>query len=268
MVVSQVTWLPWTWALMAAAALALTAILLRTLTDGHARGRGVAAVTTQVAVLLALYAAWQYAGSISLASLDGAEEAGRWLSNLETTLHWPSEAAIQAPVLDHDWMLRAADTYYAVAHVPVFLATLVWVLARHRADWPFVRTTIVLTTGGCLLIQYLPVAPPRLIPELGVVDTAARTGLSVYATVPGANQYAAMPSVHVAWAAAVAFFIIIVARSRWRWFAIAYPVATMWVVIVTGNHFTIDGVAAVAILAAAAAAANLWPSQRPSRATH
>ncbi len=266
MAISQVTWLPWTWALAAAAALALGTILLRSLAVGHGGARGVAAVTTQVAVLLALYAAWQYAGSISLASLDGAESAGRWLSNLERSLHWPSEAAIQAPALSHDWLLRAADTYYAAAHVPVFLATLVWVLARHRADWSFVRTTIVLTTAGCLLIQYVPVAPPRLIPDLGVVDTAARTGLSVYAAVPGANQYAAMPSVHVAWAAAVAL-VVVVARTRWRWLAVGYPLVTMWVVIVTGNHFTIDGIAAIGILAAAAATACLWPSQRPSLAT-
>jgi membrane-associated phospholipid phosphatase len=74
-----------------------------------------------------------------------------------------------------------------------------------------------------------------------------------------------MPSVHVAWAAAVALVVVVVARTRWRWLAVGYPLVTMWVVIVTGNHFTIDGIAAIGILAAAATAC-LWPSQRPSRA--
>jgi hypothetical protein len=109
------------------------------------------------------------------------------------------------------------------------------------------------------------VAPPRLLPSLGIIDTAQLTGLSVYQAIPGANQYAAMPSVHCGWSAAVAFFIIVVARSPWRWLAVLYPLATLWVVVVTGNHFIIDGVVAYILLAAAAGITCLFPSQRPER---
>jgi hypothetical protein len=172
---------------------------------------------------------------------------------------------MQAPVLGHEWIMRAADTYYAAAHVTVFIMTLAWVFVRHRGDWPFARTTVFLTTGACLLIQYKPVAPPRLIPGLGVVDTAARTGLSVYSAIPGANQYSAMPSVHIAWAAAVALLIIVIARSPWRWGALMHPLATTWVVVVTGNHYLMDAVVAVILLAGACVVALAIPSQRPQR---
>ena len=256
---SGVGWLPATWALAIAAGLVVVALVLR---RAPARASA-AAVTGQSALMLVLYAAWQYAGSIAVTGVQGAARAGLLVARIEERLGWPGEAAIQHPVLSVEWLSRAADIYYATTHVPVFIATLVWVLLLHRDDWPFVRTTIVLTTAACLLVQYKPVAPPRLVPELGVVDTALGNGLSVYGADGGANQMSAMPSIHVGWAVAVALFVVVVARSPWRWLAVAYPVATSWVVVVTGNHYLLDGVVAVALLAAAAGVALAFESQRP-----
>jgi hypothetical protein len=74
-----------------------------------------------------------------------------------------------------------------------------------------------------------------------------------------------MPSVHIAWASAVALIVVVSARTMWRWLALAYPIATMWVVVVTGNHFILDGVVAVVLLAMAAGITLLFRSQRPER---
>ena len=224
-------WLPWRWALMIAAAMCVVALATRL----QPRWRSVSSGAGEIALLMVAYAAWQLAASLTFGGLDGAVESGLRIARLEDILGWPSGAAMQAPVLGHEWLMRSADTYYASAHITVFIITLAWVFLRHRADWPFTRTTVFLTTAACLLIQYKPVAPPRLIPELGVVDTAARTGLSVYDAIPGANQYSAMPSVHIAWAAAVALLIIVIARTPWRWLALVHPLATTWVVVVTGQ---------------------------------
>ena len=101
------------------------------------------------------------------------------------------------------------------------------------------------------------------VPELGIVDTALVNGRSVYAAIPGANEFAAMPSVHVAWAAAVALFVIVAARTPWRWLVLAYPVLTFAVVVVTGNHFILDGVVSLALLAGAAGLALVIPGQAP-----
>jgi hypothetical protein len=254
-------WLPWRWALMIAAAMCVVALATRV----QPRWRSVSSGAGEIALLMVAYAAWQLAASLTFGGLDGAVESGLRIARLEGILGWPSGAAMQAPVLGHEWLMRAADTYYASAHITVFIITLAWIFLRHRADWPFTRTTVFLTTAACLLIQYKPVAPPRLIPELGVVDTAERTGLSVYDAIPGANQYSAMPSVHIAWAAAVALLIIVIARTPWRWLAVLHPLATTWVVVVTGNHYLMDAAVAVMLLAGACAVALSIPSQRPQR---
>jgi len=60
-----------------------------------------------------------------------------------------------------------------------------------------------------------------------------------------------MPSVHVAWAVIIGIGVVLVSSSRWRWFALAYPVATMIVVVVTGNHYWADGFVGIAVLALA-----------------
>jgi hypothetical protein len=108
-----------------------------------------------------------------------------------------------------------------------------------------------LFTGASLLIQLIPVAPPRLLPGTGLVDTAVRYGQSVYAWNGGfdADQYSAMPSVHVGWALIVAIAVITVSRSRWRWLAAAYPVLTLLSVTVTANHFWLDGIVAALLVA-------------------
>lgn len=254
-------WLPWRWALEIALVMGMVMLAARV----WPRWRSLSGGAGEVALLMLAYAAWQYAGSFTFGGLDRAEASGLQIARWEAMLGWPSVAAMQAPLLGHEWLMRLADTYYATAHVTVFILTLAWVFLRHREDWPFARTTVFITTGACLLIQYKPVAPPRLIPELGVVDTAARTGLSVYAAIPGANQYSAMPSVHIAWAAAVALLVIISARSPWRWLALVHPLATTWVVVVTGNHYLMDAVVAVILLIVASALVLAIPSQRPQR---
>ena len=258
-----VAWIPWRPALLAAVVLGVVALVLRT-RPGAARA---SRITAEAGLISALYAGWQYAGSLVGGSAPEARDAGLWLDRVERFLAWPSEAAIQQQVLGVDWLIHLDNAYYSIVHVPVFVATMVWVLVRHLEDWPFARTVVAITTGICLLIEFKAVAPPRLIPSLGIRDTAAGTGDSVYDRIAGANQYAAMPSVHVAWAAIVALLSIVSARSGWRWLALLYPLLTTWVVVVTGNHFLIDGAASVVILAFAVGVTLLFPSQRPRRFT-
>ena len=58
-----------------------------------------------------------------------------------------------------------------------------------------------------------------------------------------------MPSVHIAWSSAVAFFIWRSTKSRWRYIGVAHALLTWTVVIATGNHYWADGIVAIAILA-------------------
>ena len=83
-------------------------------------------------------------------------------------------------MLPHPWLVQAGNLYYAVVHVPALIAMLVWLFVRHRDRYPAVRNTLALLTGACLLIQLVPVMPPRLMSSLGFVDTGHLYGQSVY----------------------------------------------------------------------------------------
>lgn len=255
-------WVPWYDAIAVAAALGIVALVLA----ARPRTRTAATTVREIVVVFLLYGAWQFATTLRVGDRASAQQAGAGVSAAEAALGWPSEAALQAPILDHGWLVAFADLYYAAAHVPVFVLTLAWVFVRHRPDWSFARTTTAIVTGLCLVVQLWAVAPPRLLPELGVVDTALQNGRSVYAAIPGANELSAMPSLHIAWAATVALLVVVCARGSWRWISVAYPALTMWVVVVTGNHFILDGVVAVALLGVAVAITWAFPSQRPGRA--
>ncbi len=214
-----------------------------------------AGIAQEAAVLLALFALWQLAGSFSLVGPDGALARARWIWHAERVVHLPSETGVQRVFLGHPLLVQALNLYYASLHFVVLIGCLIWVYARHRRQYPQVRTTLVLFTAGALLIQFMPVAPPRMLSGDGLVDTGARYGQSVYGSVAGfnADQLSAMPSVHVGWALLVALVVVQVSRSRWRWLALAYPILTVLAVVVTANHFWLDGIAAALLLALALA---------------
>jgi len=207
----------------------------------------------EAAVLLALFGLWQLVGGVGRMSPDGALSRGQWLWHAERVLHMPSETVLQRAFLPRPLIVEAFNLYYAGLHFAVVIACLIWVFVWHRRQYPRVRTTLVLFTAAALLIQFIPVAPPRMLAQDGMVDTALRYGQSVYGSVAGfnADQLSAMPSVHVGWSLLAALVIVEVSRSRWRWLALAYPLLTLLAVVVTANHYWLDGVAAALLLALA-----------------
>ena len=193
-----------------------------------------------------MYALWQYAGTLSLLNINGAIARARWIAHLQHEVHLPSEVWVQHRALDWSLFTQALNVFYATVHFPAMIAFLIWMFIRHREGYPQVRNTVVLVTGAALAIQLIPVAPPRLTPGLGFVDTAALYHQSVYAKVgtPGPDQLSAMPSVHVAWALLVAIGVLAFSTSRWRALIIAHPILTILAVVATGNHWWFDGIVA------------------------
>lgn len=249
--------LPWHYALAASCGLFIAAAVIKAgrragrMPERSARWALWGGVAWESALLFGLYALWQFAGSFTVMGTSGALPRGRWLWDAERVLYLPSETALQRLVLPHPLLVQACNLYYDILHFPLLGACLIWLYARHRADYPRIRTTVAAFTGISLLIQLIPVAPPRLLASTGMVDTAVQYGQSVYAWSGGfdADEFSAMPSVHVGWALIVAIAVITVSRSRWRWLAAAYPVLTLLVVVVTANHFWLDGIAAGLLVA-------------------
>lgn len=227
-----------------AAALVVVGAPLARSTDR--RVRAVGAFLRETAVIGALYGLWHLAGRLSVTGTSRAFDRAHWIRRIEAHLPLPSERAMQHAVLGHPLVVQAANLYYAAMHLTTMLAFLIWLFVRHRDRYRPVRQVMAWTTLGCLLIQLMPVAPPRMTG--GIVDTGMRYGQSVYSPGLAVDQLSAMPSVHVAWAMLVGYYVWRISPSRWRFIGPVHSVLTVLVVVVTGNHWWLDGIVAVLVL--------------------
>ena len=244
-------WVPWNIAVEAGAVVGTAGVAARASRRGWAAR--IAPFTIELAIVLVLYALWRVVGTISVLKVNHAIAAGQHIWDVERALHLPNERGLQHLFLKSSALIQACNVFYATVHIPSMGIFLVWLWFRHRDHYPAIRNVIGLTTLWCLAIQLIPVAPPRLVPALHVADTPALFGQAVYPAFgrSGPAQLSAMPSVHVAWAAIIGVTIVIASTRPWRWIALAHPVVTMIVVVVTGNHYWLDGVVGVAIAALA-----------------
>jgi PAP2 superfamily len=256
------------WQLSVGTAVALAALALAGRRSAVARWRTAAAFGREFALVMSLLAVWQLVGASVHTQQAGAIERARDIWQLERGLHLVSEVDVQRLVLPHPWLVEAVDRYYAYAHLngmAVFLVVLWW---RHREVFPRIRLTVVLTTLACLLVQIVPVAPPRLLPDLGFVDTALLRGESVYGPYGTgmSNQLSAMPSVHVGWACIVAWYLWWNTGRRVRWIGVVHLVLTVLAVVSTANHWWLDGAVAAGFVALAVARGRMtaWRTVRAS----
>jgi membrane-associated phospholipid phosphatase len=206
-----------------------------------------------------------------------AERRGPALRNahavvdIERWLHIDVERATTHWLAAHQTLSLIASWWYQLAHITVTLTVLGWCYLRRPEAYRQARNALALTNvAGLVVFVVLPVMPPRLLPGGGYVDAVASAGFgSAHTTGPvPADQYAAMPSLHLAWAtwtAAVA--VTLLAGRRWRLVCFAYPTMMAVVVVVTGNHYVLDVAAGVAVAVLALLAARALPDQITLRRT-
>jgi len=176
------------------------------------------------------------------------------------------EATVQGWFLGAPWFVRLWDDFYGTFHFVVTLGVLVVAYRRWPTVYRFWRNTLAFTTALALIgFSLFPLMPPRLLcdcaygagPGLdyGFTDTLLRVG-GLWSFDSGtmksiSNQYAAMPSLHMAWALWCAWVLVPRLRHRWaKALAIAYPVATVFAITITANHYFLDAVAGAVTLAA------------------
>jgi len=212
--------------------------------------RFIAAASFETAFVCALFALWQVANRLTRGHTTGGLDRGRAVWRFERLIHLPNERSLQDLIIGHPTVVRAANYYYDTMHLTLMVVFLIWLWLRHRDQYPFYRNVIAGFTGMALLVQMVAVAPPRLIGGTGMIDTAAAYGQSVYAVIGSsiADQYAAMPSIHVGWAVLISIAVVQVSPSRWRWLAVLHGATTVFVVVATANHYWLDGIAAIGLL--------------------
>jgi PAP2 superfamily len=207
----------------------------------------------EAGVIVAMLLAYDLGRYLAARHVGMAFEHAETVWQLERWLHLPNELMLQSWVLDGSTdLMHAANIYYAGMHFPVTLLALMWLFILRPSHYLWARRALVTATAVGLVIEFVyPLAPPRMLTDLGFVDAADRLGESVY-DAPGVsgltNQFAAMPSLHVGWALLVAIVLISASQSQWRWLFVAHPILTSLVVVVTANHFWLDGIVGAALV--------------------
>jgi hypothetical protein len=181
----------------------------------------------------------------------------------QKTLGINVERTVQEWALNVKPLIIACNYFYGSLHFVVTAGALVFLYRKCGDDYPLWRNTIAIATALALIgFTFFPLMPPRLLDGYGYVDTLAKYPtfwtFSSGAVNKISNQYAAMPSVHCAWALWCA--IVLVPRLRRRWaktLAALYPVATVIAITLTANHYFLDVVGGFAVLGAGYVIARL-----------
>ncbi len=185
-----------------------------------------------------------------------AERNGLHVLNLERSLHLDPERVLDRWLAHHDTLSQVVVFWYENVHIVVTLAVFAWLWWRRADLLGVMRWVLVMVNVVALAVFWsFPVAPPRMLAG-GYVDLVARVHhLPVWqlgATALDSNQLCSMPSLHIAWATWCSIAVWNMTERRWaRTLAIAYPCATTFAVMATGNHFLADAVAGAAIALAA-----------------
>lgn len=175
------------------------------------------------------------------------------------------EADVQNAFIDWTSFIQFWNLFYGLFHFLVTFGALIWLYLRFPQEYRFWRRAgLIATTSALAGFAVFPLMPPRLLGDCGVYG-ACRTGQPFVDTVRDvggiwsfessgmdaiSNQYAAMPSLHIGWALWSALILVPRLKPLWaRGLAAIYPVLTLFAIVVTANHYWIDGVGGIVVVA-------------------
>jgi membrane-associated phospholipid phosphatase len=223
----------------------------------------------QIAILVGVDLAYTAVRGLADSEKAVAMQHGQQVIDFEASLHLLFEPSLQAFFLPAQWVIDIANQIYLNAQFSIALGFLVWLYFFRNESYYFVRNMFVVSMGLALVGYALyPTAPPRLYPQHGFVDTIVRfSEVNHDSALAKAfiNPYAAIPSMHCAFAMMIGGTGVMVCRHWWsKVFWGFWPFLVLWVVIVTGNHYWIDAVLGwMVALTAAVVASRLLARARP-----
>jgi membrane-associated phospholipid phosphatase len=223
----------------------------------------------QVLILVGVDLAYTAVRGIADGEKSVAMANGHQVIQFEQSMGTLFEPQVQSLFLPTRWVIDLADQLYLNAQFSIALGFLVWLYLFRNESYNFVRNMFVIAMGLALVGYALyPTAPPRLYPEYGFVDTIndfSNINHDSALAKSFINPYAAIPSMHCAFAVMIGATGALVCRRWWsRAFWAAWPLLILWVVIVTGNHYWIDAVLGWGVaLTSAVVAHRLFARARP-----
>lgn len=223
-------------------------------------------------------------GDGGVLAADPAFNHGKAIIQLEQNIRLYFEDALQRWYLDlpAHGLIRFWNVYYGLGHFVVTAAALVWMFRKAPSRYRLWRNTLAITTLLALVgFASFSLMPPRLLDDPGIyggcqvyaagveiddleageppcdvygyVDTVAVYGgwasFGSEEMAKVSNQFAAMPSMHIGWSVWCTCVLLPMVRRRWaRALVVAYPLATLFDIMVTANHYWIDGLGGLACL--------------------
>jgi hypothetical protein len=218
----------------------------------------------QVSLFALAYVAYKIVRGIVEGDANAAFAHARDLISLERTLHLFVEPSIQTWASSSHVVMLAASWVYVNAQGSVTIAALLYLYLRHNRNFYFVRNMFMIAMAIALVgYMVFPTAPPRFLPEWGFIDTVSdftpvkvsHASASMNALF---NPYAAVPSMHVAFALMIGWPLARLSRhSVTRVIWLLYPLLITFVIVVTANHFILDALLG-AVTAGASAYGAIW----------
>ncbi len=215
----------------------------------HGRRHGAA----QIAIFALALLAYQIVRGLTIGDARDAFVNAIDLIRLQDAAGLAVEPSVQAWAFARDPLAQVASLAYLGLHLPVTAVFFVWLWRRRRTAYVPVRNVFLAANGLALVVYALyPVAPPRLVAASGLEDGLRTTaGVDLHGGLLAGlfNPYAAVPSMHVAYAALIGWVVWRVADIRLlRLAGAAYPVVIVFTVVATGNHYVLDAIAGIGIL--------------------
>ena len=212
----------------------------------------------EISIVLVFDLIYETVRNLNKAGTDRAYDNAVRLIGWQRTLGIYHEHAMQQWALHYEWLIIAANYYYGSAYIAVTIFALAFLYLRFPDDYPLWRNTLLVgTLLGLIGFATFPLMPPRLLDaaghaSFGYVDTLVKFptfwSFDSSAMKSISNQFAAMPSLHCGWALWGCAVFLPRVRSWWaKTLAVLYPIATILVVVITGNHYFLDAVAGAAI---------------------
>ncbi|XIG77283.1 hypothetical protein C1N81_31155 [Streptomyces sp. SGAir0957] len=184
-----------------------------------------------------------------------AEHHGAQIHSIEKFLRIDIEHWVNHGVVHHaTWLKDFFNFYYTSFHFVVPLSLLALMYVRRPAEYRWARSALGFATLLALIgFWAYPLAPPRLMPGLGFIDTvhgAQDFSKPNYGTLTElTNQYAAMPSLHFGWSLWCGIVIVVLARRKWvKALGLIHPLCTVSAIVGTGNHWVLDAVGGAAVV--------------------
>jgi hypothetical protein len=165
--------------------------------------------------------------------------------DLESRIGIFHELTIQNWLIYHATdVVRIANEFYTIGYFPVLILFSVLLYRFDPERFSIFKMTFLLGLGFALVcFSVFPLAPPRLVPGFGFVDTQQLFGPSLYnrkSVLSFYNPYAAMPSLHFGWALLVGIMAYSFEHRAFKIFGVLYPGCMALVVVTTGHHFFLD----------------------------